>query len=317
MTVNIIQGDVRSVMSCLPSDHFDCIVTSPPYWGLRDYGVEGQIGLEQTMQEYLDTMVDVCRDLRRVMKPEGTFWLNVGDSYAANTKGSGGAGKSTLGPNRDLQNIQFQKYAPRKFELGSLKPKDLCMVPNRLAILLQEDGWYVRSEIIWHKPNPMPESVRDRPTNAHEKVWLLTKSYKYFYDMSAIREHSVRGGFVAGGKGRKDTAFGDAYGDVHRGSLNGIVSETRNVRNVWSISPKPFKGAHFATMPPDLAERCIKAGCPEGGNVLDPFGGAGTTGLVAARLGRKATLIEINPEYKALAEARISGASDLFTGAVE
>ena len=319
MTVNIIQGDVRSVMSCLPSDHFDCIVTSPPYWGLRDYGVEGQIGLEQTMQEYLDTLVDVCRDLRRVLKPEGTFWLNLGDSYAANTKGSGGAGKSTLGPNRDLQNIQFQKYAPRKFELGSLKPKDLIGIPWRVALALQADGWYLRQDIIWHKPNPMPESVRDRCTKAHEYIFLLSKSERYYYDHEAAMEPVAASTVERLSQPTLRQQEGSARVP---GKTNGNMkavgrTDMRNRRSVWTVATKPYKGAHFATFPPALIEPCIKAGCPEGGIVLDPFGGAGTTGLVAARLGRKATLIEINPEYKALAEARISGASDLFTGAVE
>jgi DNA modification methylase len=298
MTVEILRGDVRDVLPTLASDSFDCVVTSPPYWGLRDYGVEGQIGLEPTMQGYLDTMVGVCREVRRVLKPEGTFWLNIGDSYAntgntqtdfsASKVGYGGSGRGKIGG-------QPKKQIPK-----GLKPKDLCMIPNRLAILLQEDGWYVRSEIIWHKPNPMPESVRDRPTSAHEKVWLLTKSPKYYYDADAIAEDGV---------GRERYFGSDNYskgsGRNDAGSYNAEPCVKRNARNVWSISPKPFKGAHFATMPPDLVERCIKAGCPEGGLVLDPFGGSGTTGMVAQQLQRNATLIELNEEYTHIINSRI------------
>jgi DNA modification methylase len=307
MTVNIINGDCRDILPTIHAESFDCCVTSPPYWGLRDYGHEGQIGLEPTLQEYLQTIVSICRDIRRVLKPSATFWLNIGDSYAATTKGSGGSGKSTLGPNRDLQNIEFQKFAPRKIQLGDLKTKDLCMVPNRLAIALQEDGWWVRSEIIWVKPNPMPESIRDRPTCAHEKVWLLTKSSRYFYDADAIREEDCGkpsgNGFV-----RPERETYSSRGNNEQW----MPGSGRNARNVWAISPSRFRGAHFATMPPDIADRCIRAGCPVGGSVLDPFGGAGTTGLVADRIGRNATLIEINSEYLNIANNRIKSDAPLF-----
>jgi DNA modification methylase len=299
MTVSILRGDVRDVLPTLPTDHFDCVVTSPPYWGLRDYGVDGQIGLEPTMQGYLDTMVGVCREVRRVLKPEGTFWLNIGDSYASSPTGSMGT-KMTIEGGEANQAAGLN----RQNKIGNgLKPKDLCMIPNRLAILLQDDGWYVRSEIIWHKPNPMPESVRDRPTSAHEKVWLLTKSPKYYYDADAIKEDGV---IPAGTKGAKGSAerFNTA-GVNSRPPEYKIYDGKRNVRNVWSITTKPFKGSHFATMPPELAERCIKAGCPKDGLVLDPFGGAGTTGVVANHLQRNATLIELNKDYIDLANDRI------------
>lgn len=301
----ILIGDVRDVLPTLPSDHYDCVVTSPPYWGLRDYGVEGQIGLEPTMQGYLDTMVGVCRELRRVLKPQGTFWLNIGDSYAASGRGGGGGSFQ----NGDVGKKVSSDNQRRKAAVG-FKPKDLCMVPNRLAIALQEDGWYVRSEIIWHKPNPMPESVRDRPTSAHEKVWLLTKSEKYFYDFEAIKEDGV---IPSGTKAAKGSAerFNEP-GVNSRPPEYKIYDGKRNVRNVWSITTKPFKGAHFATMPPELAERCIKAGCPQGGSVLDPFGGAGTTGLMAHRLGRQYTLIELNDEYASMAKDRIHGEAPLL-----
>ena len=304
MSVNIIRGNVLEVLPTLPDNHFDCIVTSPPYWGLRDYGVDGQIGLEPTMQGYLDTMVGVCRELRRVLKPEGTFWLNIGDSYAARIRQSGPQHAGKLSRSSKGVLTSYNRPLPQ-----GLKEKDLCMIPNRLAIALQEEGWYVRSEIIWHKPNPMPESVRDRPTSAHEKVWLLTKNEKYFYDADAIAEPvadssvsrlsqnvSDQIGSIRGNGGAKPNGNMKAVGGL----------EKRNSRNVWSITTKPFRGAHFATMPPELAERCMKAGCPVGGHVLDPFGGAGTTGLVAERNGRQATLIELNPEYISIASDRIS-----------
>jgi DNA modification methylase len=308
---------VRDVLPTLPTDHYDCVVTSPPYWGLRDYGVEGQIGLEPTMQGYLDTMVGVCRELRRVLKPEGTFWLNIGDSYSTHAAGkvANPMAKSTLAGTKTQEIANSSSRAQGQYlKCKELPEKNLCMIPNRLAILLQEDGWYVRSEIIWHKPNPMPESVRDRPTSAHEKVWLLTKSQKYFYDADAIAEQTVtpidgRGSTAQRKAQGHPSRYGNTEGKASRGegwTMPSISAREggRNARNVWSISPKPFKGAHFATMPPELAERCIKAGCPEGGTVLDPFGGSGTTGMAAQQLKRNATLIELNEDYIALANRR-------------
>jgi DNA modification methylase len=296
VTVRILQGDCRDILPTLPSDSFDCIVTSPPYWGLRDYGVAGQIGLEPTLSEYLDAMVGVCRELRRVLKPAGTAWLNVGDSYAGNPGGF-------QGENGQRFSRTFTARIDTRKTSDGLKPKDLCMVPNRLAIALQDDGWYVRSEIIWAKPNPMPESVTDRPTNAHEKVWLLTKSARYFYDAEAIKEIGVVPAGTLGAKGSAERAA--TPGVNSRPPEYKVYDGFRNARNVWTIATKPFREAHFATFPPELAERCIKAGCPAGGSVLDPFGGAGTTGLVSDRLGRHATLIELNPEYIEIARQRI------------
>ena len=335
-TVRILQGDCLTRLAEMPSDSFDCIVTSPPYWGLRDYGVEGQMGLESTLTGYLDAMTSVCRELRRVLKPGGTFWLNIGDSYCSTDKWGGGKSGNT-GKHTRTENGDVPSWAVRtkKEPQVGLKPKDLCMVPNRLAIRLQDDGWYVRSEIIWHKPNPMPESVTDRPTSAHEKLWLLTKSAKYFYDAESIREPlkdssvsrlsqdvasqtgSVRanGGAKTNGAMRAVARVDKQRGHSRRhGGFNDrwhamTKSEQQaggaNARNVWTIAPHPFKGAHFATFPPDLVERCIKAGCPPGGSVLDPFGGAGTTGLVAERLGRNAALIELNPTYIAIMRERL------------
>ncbi|MGO4316689.1 DNA-methyltransferase [Agrobacterium sp. MCAB5] len=391
-------GDCIEVMRSMPANSVDCVVTSPPYWGLRDYGVEGQIGLEPTLGQHLEVMVNVFREVWRVLKPAGTLWLNYGDCYAAKPNGKSAEAYKTDGSDdRTFRDKPFSTVGPiydpnynrtarghfhvsdrqsrmetggRVVAGGFLKPKDLCMIPNRLAIALQDDGWYVRSEIIWHKPNPMPESVYDRPTTSHEKVWLLTKGEDYFYDHETIREpvtggtHNRRPGpnsrqnvdrvpvsrkksdtgvgwgrldkinpseadrgrdrivskTVEPGKGIKNNSSFDAALDNH-------TSETRNARNVWSISPRAFRESHFATFPPALAERCIKAGTPkricaccgsadncgpicevfgtEPGIVFDPFGGAGTVSLVAEQLGLRSIMIELNPEYAAIAERRI------------
>jgi DNA modification methylase len=317
MSVRILQGDVRKRLAELPSDSFDCIVTSPPYWGLRDYGVAGQIGLEPTLTEYLDTMVAVCRELRRVLKPSGTFWLNLGDCYA----GGGRGGNPAESAFRKQATNVGSLIAATPLGATGLKAKDLCMAPNRLAIRLQEDGWYVRSEIIWHKPNPMPESVTDRPTSSHEKIWLLTKSERYWYDAEAVREGAseaslariTQPNFANQTGGEKDYRNGINPSRSMRKTLENFAENPgRNLRNVWTIASQPYSEAHFATFPPELAERCIKAGCPAGGHVLDPFGGAGTTGLVADRLGRDATLIELNPAYVTLIKNRLADDAGMF-----
>lgn len=312
---------------------------------LREFFVRAEIGLEPTLPEYLDAMVFVCRELRRVLKPQGTFWLNIGDSYAGSWGAQSREHAGKHAPNVSAISANQVKAAGiRTSGTGSigrspgLKPKDLMLVPARLALALQDDGWWVRSEIIWAKPNPMPESVTDRPTNSHEKVWLLTKSERYFYDHIAVRqplaessyarlaqdidgqEGSARanGGAKTNGN-MKAVRFGGNKGQGEHGSAARRASgnawegqETANLRNVWTIATQPFKDAHFATFPPELAERCIKAGCPVGGHVLDPFGGAGTTGLVADRLQRHATLIELNPDYAAMAQRRVDGDAPLF-----
>jgi DNA modification methylase len=306
--IRVLAGDCRDVLPTLEAEAFDCVLTSPPYWGLRDYGVGGQIGLEPTLDLYLETMAGVCREIRRVLKPGGTFWLNVGDCYAGSWGAQSREHAGKHAPNVSAMSANQVKAAQIRTGTGSasrtgLKPKDLCMVPNRLALLLQADGWWVRSEIIWAKPNPMPESVTDRPTSAHEKVWLLTKSERYFYDAEAIAEPLERpeeadrltpakfGGANKFTEAKKQSRL--YSGNEYRGTPTG----TRNSRNVWQIASQPYKGTHFATMPPTLAERCILAGCPMGGHVLDPFGGVGTTALVADRLGRNATLIDLKPDY--------------------
>ncbi|MBY5692027.1 site-specific DNA-methyltransferase [Rhizobium leguminosarum] len=383
-------------MRSMPANSVDCVVTSPPYWGLRDYGVAGQIGLEPTLGEHLKVMVAVFREVWRILKPRGTLWLNYGDCYAAQPNGKSAAAykadgtddrtfrdkpfstvgpilqPDTRGPQRAGAKEEYRPDSGRTIRPGGyLKPKDLCMIPNRLAIALQDDGWYVRSEIIWHKPNPMPESVYDRPTSAHEKIWLLTKGEDYFYDHEAIREPTTgtaharkpgpnsrenkdrvprsRKGDTGVGWGRLDKIN---VGESDRGrdriskvadeadpfrkskpsfaAATGDLVDTRNARNVWSIAPRAFRDAHFATFPPALAERCMKAGTPrtvcgccgategcgpicemydrEPGLVFDPFGGAGTVSLVAEQLGLRSIMIELNPEYADIAQRRITGA---------
>jgi len=419
MSVTVLEGDSRTVLATLPDASVQCCVTSPPYFGLRDYGHDGQIGLEATPEAYVAEMVALFREVRRVLKDDGTLWLNLGDSYAGSGKGPS---KSLSAEARDMTHTMHTAFVP-----DGLKPKDLIGIPWRVAFALQADGWYLRSDIIWHKPNPMPESVTDRPTKAHEYVFLLTKSARYYYDSEAIAEEAT--GQSAGNtkpiKGA-DQSHGRTRANLHKIE----AADTRNARTVWSITTQPFKGAHFATMPPELARRCILAAsrgigkrcdcdethltptgegqsddptmstgrggmnrvrremegrrpvtrrqqrhharelrespfrdemeaqagpafahyirtdisgarpippammdqwhrrgwvtdappcaCPshDADMVLDPFGGAGTTGLVADRLGRDAVLIELNPTYAALARDRIQDDAPMFAEVV-
>lgn len=347
MSVTLLQGDVREVLAALPADHFDCVVTSPPYWGLRDYGVVGQIGLEPTLADHLAVMIDVFRAVRRVMKPTATLWLNYGDCYATTPNGrSAAATKAAGNDDRTFRDKPFSTIG------GLLKPKDLCMIPNRLAIALQEDGWWVRSEIIWGKPNPMPDSSgRYRPSTAHEKIFMLAKSAKCFYDSEAVKlpasmssiarwqqdidaqagSTRANGGVRSGrpmkavggkqrGHSRRHAGFNDRWDQMEKSEQ---CSGDRLLRNyepapvqVWEMATRSFSEAHFATFPPELVERCIAAGCPSGGIVLDPFGGAGTTGLVADRLGRDATLVDLNSDYIEIARNRIAGDAPLFVEVV-
>lgn len=317
MTVTILPGDCRRVIATLPAASVQTCVTSPPYFGLRDYGADGQIGLEPTPAEYVDELVAVFREVWRVLKDDGTLWLNLGDSYAAARGGSTPPAETLAGgvngwmpdgtrTNRDRK----AGYNPsRNAPAIGLKHKDLIGIPWRVAFALQADGWYLRQDIIWHKPNPMPESVTDRCTKAHEYLFLLAKSERYYYDAEAIAEPAT--GRDPGnlpehkydGQPRQDT----------KANLTAIgPRENRNRRSVWTVPTKPFSGAHFATFPPDLIAPCILAGSRPGDVVLDPFGGAGTTGLVADRLGRDATLIELNPEYVGIAERRLTNDAPLF-----
>ena len=295
MSVIIEVGDCLQSLGFMDDRSVHTCVTSPPYFGLRDYGVDGQIGLEPTPDEFVATLVAVFREVRRVLRDDGTLWLNLGDSYA-------GAGYSN---HRNTGGAQRSDGGEQKHMTGScLKNKDLIGIPWRVAFALQADGWYLRQDIIWHKPNPMPESVKDRCTKAHEYIFLLSKSPKYYFDAEAIKEPEVCGR-KRGPALHPDTKSTNGNSGLSRRESDG----KRNRRSVWTVATKPFNGAHFATFPPDLIEPCILAGCPEGGTVLDPFGGAGTTGLVAEKHGRNAVLCELNPEYAEMAAERIGPAA--------
>jgi DNA modification methylase len=319
MSVRLLIGDCRAMLLTLPDGSVHCCVTSPPYFGLRDYGMTAQIGLETTPAEYVAQLVDVFREVRRVLRDDGTLWLNLGDSYAGSW-GARGREDGTNAARPDLEK-KHGTDAPNRhgFPVLGVKPKDLIGIPWRVAFALQADGWYLRQDIIWHKPNPMPESVRDRCTKAHEYVFLLAKSERYHFDSAAIAEASVgmwnsaRSTLAANGiknvalnkSGQRRTAGSDTHHeDTDRTG--------RNKRSVWTIPTQPYTEAHFATMARDVAETCIKAGCPVGGVVLDPFGGAGTTGLVADGLQRDALLIELNPAYADLSRERITSDGPLF-----
>lgn len=324
MTVTVLQGDCRDVLRTLPDESVHCVVTSPPYFGLRDYGVDGQIGLEATPSDYVAALVHIFREVRRVLRSDGTVWLNLGDSYQ-NAKGQSGGFDPKQPARRHLRSARPQDRA-----IPGLKPKDLIGVPWLAAFALREDGWHLRQEIIWSKPAPMPESVKDRCTRAHEHVFMLSKSARYYYDAEAIAEDAVYSGLVGqDSSGFKDPKnFGGKHGQRERGRPNGAATYEkfghntscgtpedgkRNKRSVWTIATKPFAEAHFATMAPELAETCVLAGCPVGGTVLDPFGGAGTTALVADRLQRNATIIELNPDYVRIAKDRLAADAGMFS----
>lgn len=301
MTVEIRIGDCRDVLRTLPDQSVNCIVTSPPYFGLRDYGHDGQMGLEPSPAVFVAGMVAVFHEARRVLRDDGTLWLNIGDTYQ-NAKGQSGGVDPKQPARRHLRSARPQDGA-----LDDFKPKDLIGIPWRLAFALQEDGWYLRQDIIWHKPNTMPESVRDRCTKAHEYVFLLSKSPRYLFDAEAIAETAAS----ERERGRPNGAANfETFG--HNTSAGTRADGKRNARSVWTIATQPFAEAHFATMAPELAKTCIMAGCPLGGTVLDPFGGAGTTALVADRLGRNSILIELNPAYAEIARERIAADAGMF-----
>lgn len=299
-------GDCLQSLKAMPDQSVHCCVTSPPYFGLRDYGVDGQIGLEPTPDEFVQAIVTVFREVRRVLRDDGTLWLNLGDSYASKPNGPLGAG----GHKAQAPHVAVRTaHARRSSQIpGGLKHKDLIGIPWRVAFALQADGWYLRQDIIWHKPNPMPESVRDRCTKAHEYVFLLSKAPKYHFDWEAMREDAVKGA-----SGSTFNSGKTAEHQLGRSSDKERIDDgKRNRRSVWSIATKPYKGAHFATFPPDLIEPCILAGCPAGGTVLDPFGGSGTTAGVALAHDRRAVLCELNPEYAELVPARIASIMESY-----
>ena len=300
MTVTILKGDCRQVLATLPDESVHCVVTSPPYFGLRDYGVAGQIGLEASPDAFVDELVAVFAEARRVLRPDGTLWLNLGDSYANNGKWGGHTG------GKHVKALHCSPIGRNKRYTG-FKPKDLIGIPWLVAFALRADGWYLRRDIIWHKLNPMPESVRDRPSTAHEYLFLLTKELTYYYDADAILEP------VSPNTHARLSQVGSARANGGSKTNGNILPVTyRNKRSVWPTATEAFSEAHFATFPPALIEPCILAGCPAGGTVLDPFGGAGTTGMVADRLGRNAILIELNPEYADMAERRIRNDAGMF-----
>ena len=306
--IKILQGNCIDKIKELDDNSIDCVVSSPPYFGLRDYGVDGQFGLEKTYYNYLANTVKVFETFKPKLKDTATIWWNVGDSYSS--------GKRTSTTNQSLRGGKDYGVTRTPVQNG-IKEKDLLMIPNRVAIALQDAGWYIRSEIIWHKPNPMPESVKDRPTSCHEKIWLITKNKKYYYDAEAIREpvkEISKKRIEYGLKHKHPDNIGVAIPPVNTKRMGERFLNPlgKNKRNVWTITTKPCKEAHFATFPKDLIEPCIKAGCPKGGIVLDPFGGSGTTGIVSKHLKRKAILIELNEEYISIAKKRINKEFGLF-----
>jgi DNA modification methylase len=349
LTIRLLCGDALEQVRLLPDESVQCCITSPPYWGLRDYGVAGQIGLERTPEEYVANIVQVFREVKRVLRDDGTLWLNLGDSYT-----SGGRKERDPGQNKIHPAFEGEAFADglRPDTPSGLKPKDLVGIPWRVAFALQADGWWLRSDIIWSKPNPMPESVTDRPTKAHEYLFLLTKSARYYYDAEAIREPATSAGKIVT-LGNKSLSRGQATGAnvPPSGNANAdpvTVAPLRNRRTVWTIPTQPYPEAHFATFPEALVEPCMAAGSKgesdglakkdrslvqtrmeqvpvgrmrRGRNVLpevaqrtvlDPFCGSGTVGVVALRAGRDFIGIELSPEYVEMARRRIEGTAPLF-----
>ncbi len=327
--IKILPGDVLNRLKDLDDESVHCVVTSPPYYGLRDYGVKGQIGLEETPEEYVRKIVEIFREVRRVLRSDGTLWLNLGDSYAGSGKGLSSPGSKQCSNRGSL--------IPIKRSPNFLKPKDLAGIPWRVAFALQEDGWWLRQDIIWNKLNPMPESVRDRCTKSHEYIFLLSKSEKYYYDQESIKEPAsysteerksrsqdgnkrlIGNGVNAihpkksdkqRGHSRRHTGFNERWDQMTKEEQ---CSGMRNKRSVWTVATRPFPEAHFATFPEELIQPCILAGCPEGGIVLDPFGGSGTTAVVASSFSRNSVLIELNQDYIQMSIKRIKKRNSLFT----
>lgn len=357
MTVSILHGDCRDILRTLPDESVHCYVTSPPYFGLRDYNVAGQIGLEPTPEDYVAQMVSVFREVRRVLRDDGTLWLNLGDSYASSGRG-GNPTEATSGLQGGQASQRASMVRRSVSRPAGLKEKDLMGIPWLVAFALRADGWFLRQDIIWSKPNPMPESVADRCTKAHEYIFLLSKRVRYYYDVDAIAEDLAGTSYARLAQNLDEQAGSDRVPGKTNGrmkaamprmvgtngpdrSSNGVPNNVgrrrgvpprhasyatcdrsgldnvgrgmcRNKRSVWTVATQPFKEAHFATFPPALIEPCILAGCPSGGTVLDPFGGSGTTGMVADRLGRHAILIELNPDYIALSERRCRSDAGIF-----
>jgi DNA modification methylase len=355
MAWQLYQGDALETLKQMEDESINCCVTSPPYWGLRDYGCDGQLGLEKTPEEYVAKMVEVFREVKRVLRDDGTLWLNLGDSYAGywGDKKAREENRPSMADTNGWTNGFNMNARPdfhNAFDEMKIKPKDLVGIPWMVAFALRADGWYLRQDIIWHKPNPMPESVQDRPTKAHEYIFLLSKSPKYYYDYEAIKEpaaHSSikrwaqeienqRGSERANGGTKTNgpmKAVGGPKKDKQRGHSRRHAGFNerwdhmtkaeqaamgRNKRSVWEVATQPFHEAHFATFPPKLIVPCILAGCPGGGLVLDPFAGAGTTLYVAEQLGRNSIGIELNPDYCDIIRRRMAGIEpNLFEGVIQ
>lgn len=312
----------------IPDNSINCCVTSPPYWGLRDYGHENQLGLEETPEEYVSNIVTVFEEVRRVLKPDGTLWLNLGDSYAGSTMTGGNNGINSQGGADGYKHKRQFKKPNSNIVSSGLKPKDLVGIPWMVAFALRANGWYLRQDLIWHKKNPMPESVTDRCTKSHEYIFLMSKSQKYYYDAEAIKqpltESSIsrlsqdiqhqNGSDRVPGKtnGRMKAVRANGRGGYEKEKDIPLPEAKANKRSVWTVTTKPFSEAHFATFPEKLIIDCIKAGCPENGIVLDPFMGAGTTALVARKLNRNYIGFEINPEYIKIAEKRLYNELGIF-----
>jgi DNA modification methylase len=321
----ILHGDAVEMMRELPDESVDCCVTSPPYWRLRDYDVDGQIGQEENLFEYLDKLILVFQEVRRVLKPAGTLWLNMGDGYISNAWGGGGGNGDAIGPKVKAARINARK---RPNKCGRLKPKDLIGMPWRLALAMQDDGWYLRQDIIWSKTTTMPESVKDRCTKSHEYIFLLSKSRRYYFDADAIKEKASPDSHHRGSgvnakirkyerdisrvfNRRRRTAPQPRQNTSFSASVKDLV-EYRNAWSVWRIPTQPRSENHWAAFPDELARRCIVAGCPPCGVVLDPFVGRGTTAIVALRCGRSAIGIELNPSSHQLAVENILHDAPLF-----
>jgi len=329
VSARIICGDCLDVLKTLPAESVNCCVTSPPYWGLRSYVPDDspdkplEIGLDATPEAYVARLVEVFREVRRALTDDGTLWCNLGDSYMAAQGGRQSAAgllpksgtRRTHGNPRQRDDVDCSSWSTRDvtekviLNQGSgLKPKDLVGIPWRVAFALQADGWYLRQDIIWHKPNPMPESVRDRCTKAHEYMFLLSKSARYYYDAEAVKEDAQHPEIRHKSSNKSDAQEAAFHGraPTNLGRCGTSDDGKRNRRDVWTVATHPYKEAHFATFPPDLIRPCVRAGCPAGGTVLDPFAGAGTTGLVALEEGRDFLGIELNPEYVGLIEKRLA-----------
>lgn len=302
----VYQGDCLEVLRSLPDNSVNCCVTSPPYFGLRDYGIDGQIGLEATLHEYINKLVEVFDQVRRVLTLDGTCWLNLGDTYSTHRSGKCNQPMRTSGltSSKTQQLARLLKEQNKEYRNSEIPEKNLLLVPHRVAIALQESGWWVRQDIVWSKPNAMPEPVTDRCTRSHEYVFLLTKSSRYYYNADAISEPS-RSDHSSGNGFKRDCRLTMRDANGARGNdAPWLPGKNRNARSVWTINTKAYSEAHFAVFPSDLPRRCILAGCPEGGTVLDPFAGSGTTLWVAQENARKAIGIELNPNYLNLIEKR-------------